>query len=158
MLQLIEIFCGKRTSSDLRRFGKTFSFMLSNQSFLDSFETEEACYFKGTWVADIPVLVRKEKVSGYLFINASHFCSPYGKANQYTNWERNNTSKDLIRYLTLSLNTPSTLSILTGMSKVWLGTYIHADLLPHLASWISPEIAIKVSIIVNMISKVKWNE
>jgi hypothetical protein len=129
---------------------------MTNEILLQQFETPEANFFKGIWIADITVLVRKDKRSGCFHINASHFCHPNKKAKQFSNWSRNQSTQDMITYMNTISADPSIVTALEVPNE-WKGTYIHLDLFPHLASWISPQIAIKVSAIVNMLYKEKFS-
>ena len=60
----------------------------------------------------------------------------------------------MISFLSTISADPPTVKV-QNLSIDWRVTYIHLDLFPHLASWISPQIAIKVSVIVN---KIYYNE
>jgi hypothetical protein len=60
----------------------------------------------------------------------------------------------LMKYLRSSVYIPMTdllINVKGGDKKLQMvtGTYAHPDLVPHIASWVSPSFAIKVSRIVN---------
>ena len=84
------------------------------------------------------------KKTGY--INATKLCKDGGK--ELSEWKRFNHSKKFIDYLS-SLGYPKEL-IVKNMSGDYItrGTYVHPKLIPHIASWVSPEFALKVSDIV----------
>ena len=86
------------------------------------------------------------------YINATKLCSDGGK--QMKNWLRNDCNKELIEYFD-KINDGSNLSrhkyeVRNGTKCNNInGTYVHPDLIPHIASWVSPAFAYKVSKIVN---------
>ena len=84
------------------------------------------------------------------YINATKLCTDGGK--QVKAWLRNDGNKELIKYFENSHRsnfTPMT-NILTGGQNTDLrGTYVHPKLITHIASWVSPSFAWKVSEIVN---------
>ena len=84
------------------------------------------------------------------YINATKLCTDGGK--QVKAWLRNDGNKELIKYFENSHRsnfTPMT-NILTGGQNTELrGTYVHPKLITHIASWVSPAFAWKVSEIVN---------
>jgi len=94
---------------------------------------------------DFKVLIMAD--NGY--INATKLCSDGEK--EFTNWMLNAASKDLILELQSSLGIPRELVIVKNMrgSYETRGTYVHLDLIPHIACWVSPRFALKVSRIVN---------
>lgn len=94
---------------------------------------------------DLEVVVLKEK--GY--INATKMCALGGKA--YKNWSRLDSANDLFKEVSLSAQKCSdSLSIqITGNQAEIIGTYLHQDIIVHVASWVSPKFAIMVSKIVN---------
>ena len=84
------------------------------------------------------------------YINATKLCTDGGK--QFKNWTRNDSSKELIEYFEKShrLEFEPMTNILTGGQNTDLrGTYVHPKLITHIASWVSPSFAWKVSEIVN---------
>ena len=100
------------------------------------------------------LMLKTDKDRGYKagYINATKLCQNAGK--QLGHWVRNDDSKKMIETffsafqirkaeLIIKINTGS--KHLTQLR----GTYVHPDLIPHIASWASPEFAIKVSKIVN---------
>jgi len=84
------------------------------------------------------------------FMNANKICKEAGK--DFFNWKKNTQSKELIEALSLSTGIQKNdIMYINATSKniETRGTYVHPDLIPHIASWASPEFAIKVSKIVN---------
>ena len=84
------------------------------------------------------------------YINATKLCADGGR-NMYK-WLENKGNKELIEYFENSH--PSEFGgmtkILTGGQNTDLrGTYVHPKLITHIASWVSPAFAWKVSEIVN---------
>src|SRR5277367_5380449 len=106
------------------------------------------------------------------FLNISRLCSDGGK--QFKHWIANASSKKLIHALTQQLSTVAqenthvnsngrqdpdagiptwackciTKIVTSNMNeadKIICGTYIHIDLVPHVACWISEHFALKVS-------------
>lgn len=86
--------------------------------------------------------------SGY--INATKLCADGGKLLK--NWSANKTSQELILECLESHgleSQPVTMTVSGGQNTTIRGTYAHPDLIPHIASWVSPKFAINVSKIVN---------
>jgi hypothetical protein len=84
------------------------------------------------------------------YINATKLCADGGKLLK--NWSANKNSQELIIECLEShgLETqPVTMTVSGGQNTTIRGTYAHPDLIPHIASWVSPKFAIKVSKIVN---------
>ena len=87
------------------------------------------------------------------YINATKLCAHGGK--RFDNWIRNDASKELMKEfedtINISLETPLKISILVngGNYGYVKGTYVHPDLIPHIASWVSTKFAFKVSKIIN---------
>ena len=83
------------------------------------------------------------------YINATKLCADGGKILK--NWTRNDFAKELVVCLeSHGLNIePVTMTVSGGQNTTIRGTYVHPDLIPHIASWVSPKFAIKVSKIVN---------
>src|SRR3977135_1495460 len=92
------------------------------------------------------------------FINATRLCSDGNK--ELKHWYENQSSKELMRCLSMKLGECGDIeSILvrkvvktfnqTDIEKAVSGTYFNPLLIPHIACWISPEFAIRVSEIVN---------
>jgi hypothetical protein len=95
---------------------------------------------------DFKILIRKK--DGY--VNMTKLCKDGGK--ELFNWSANDNSKKIIDELSSSLGIPrdDVLTVVVGGKNTDLrGTYVHQDLVPHIASWISPQFAFKVSRIVN---------
>uniref|UniRef100_A0A6C0CBN0 KilA-N domain-containing protein n=1 Tax=viral metagenome TaxID=1070528 RepID=A0A6C0CBN0_9ZZZZ len=78
------------------------------------------------------------------FINVSKLCNDIGK--RYSNWTRNSTVIELIDALAESLNiTADELMVSAKNEKNNLrGTYVHPQLMIHVAYWCSPIFAVKV--------------
>lgn len=101
-------------------------------------------YYKGTY-AGFKVLIMKE--NGY--INASKLCKDGDK--MFGHWHEKQGSKDLIIELASSIDLPIELIVIKNMKGPYecRGSYVHRDLVPNIASWISPSFSLKVSRIVN---------
>jgi hypothetical protein len=90
--------------------------------------------------------VTMDMTNGY--INATKLCADGGK--RFDNWIRNNGSKELIKEFENVDNPIKILITVTGGTNHYLrGTYVHPDLIPHIASWVSTKFACKVSKIIN---------
>ena len=81
------------------------------------------------------------------YINATKLCADGGK--RFDHWLENKNSKELIKECQLPEFRESTMLVKGGQIPIITGTYVHPDLIPHIASWVSPKFAIKVSKIVN---------
>ena len=84
------------------------------------------------------------------YINATKLCSDGGK--QMKNWLRNDGNKELVEFFENShtlIIEPMTIIVTGGQNTLLRGTYVHPKLIPHIASWVSPAFAYKVSEIVN---------
>jgi hypothetical protein len=95
---------------------------------------------------EFKVLIRRR--DGY--VNATKLCKEGGK--EFFHWSSNEASKRMANELSTSLGIPRDglfQVIVGGIDADLRGTYVHQDLVPHIASWISPQFAIKVSRIVN---------
>jgi len=90
------------------------------------------------------------------FINATKLCSNGSK--RFENWYRNSGSKEMIEFFTSQLNTECRLVIAGGKNTEISGTYVHIDLIPHIASWISVSFAFKISTIISEWKKQHGNE
>lgn len=92
------------------------------------------------------------------FINATKLCSLVknddgGITRPYKGWKRTDDSKELFEALAMEEH-------LCSADELWFvinggkipevcGTYVHPDIIPHVAAWVSKPFAIKVSKIVN---------
>jgi hypothetical protein len=108
------------------------------------------------------------KDNGY--INATKMCQSGGK--DYKNWAQNKNSQNLIQIIESDISSgkgvlavedtsagiPAEASLTcifiqtsntTPIQQKISGTYVHPDLIPHIACWISPDFALKVSRIIN---------
>lgn len=81
------------------------------------------------------------------YINATKLCAVGGK--QMKNWLQNNGSKELIKEFENVDNPTKILIMNMSGSNETRGTYVHPDLIPHIASWVSTKFACKVSKIIN---------
>src|ERR1700733_16049915 len=81
------------------------------------------------------------------YINATKMCKDEGK--RFDNWLRNQGSEELIDAFMKSPHIRGNIiiTISSGINE-YRGTYVHRKLITHIASWISPIIAEKVSDIV----------
>jgi len=114
-------------------------------TFEDDRENNEYVY--GMY-GDFKVIIMKE--NGY--INASKLCELGGK--RYSNWFRNDSSREIIKIEKNIIHdkTGEKKEVTIKMLNVNIhlrGTYVHPDLIIHIASWVSPEFAIKISTIMN---------
>ena len=89
--------------------------------------------------------VTMDMTNGY--INATKLCADGGK--QMKNWIRNDGNKELIKYFEENRSNTEPVLITDNSYGITRGTYVHSDLIPHIASWVSPAFAYKVSKIVN---------
>jgi 3-dehydroquinate dehydratase len=94
------------------------------------------------------------------YINATKLCSSGGK--QFKNWIRLDGSQELCNKLlelgSVLSQTKQIIEQVTAGDYETRGTYVHPELVPHIASWIYPEFAIKVSRIVNehIVREYEW--
>jgi len=98
--------------------------------------------------ADFDVIMNME--TGY--INATKLCNDGGK--KFFKWNENAGNKELIKYFEENHGSPNLeghkYEVRNGTKCNNInGTYVHPDLIPHIASWVSPAFAYKVSKIVN---------
>ncbi len=103
---------------------------------------------------EVYLMMRSDKVKGYRagYINATKLCSSAEK--KFPHWLENNNSKKMISAFSVAIGIPEAtmmVKIMTSSKSLTQirGTYVHPDLIPHIASWASPVFAIKVSKIVN---------
>ena len=86
------------------------------------------------------------------YINGTKLCADGDK--RFDNWIRNNCNKELIKYFQecqsgSSIMRSQTYEVRNGTNNNNInGTYVHPDIIPHIASWVSPRFAHKVSVIV----------
>ena len=83
------------------------------------------------------------------YINATKLCKYGGK--RFRDWLKNSESKNLVQEFTNCLGIPKEklLQTRTGVPNNLRGTYVHPDLIPHIASWVSPRFCIMISRIIN---------
>jgi hypothetical protein len=108
---------------------------------------DEYCY--GNY-GEFKVIMMKK--NGY--INATKMCQyiseQTGSKKKYNHWKENISARELINCVsTLSGIPDSALFIEPDIAVKLRGTYVHPKLIPHIASWASPEFAVKVADIVN---------
>jgi KilA-N domain/Protein of unknown function (DUF3627) len=103
---------------------------------------------------EVYIMMKSSKETGYIagYINATKLCDMANK--RFTNWAANADAKKMINAFASASGIPDAQMMIkiTTSSKSHIrirGTYVHPDLIPHIASWASPEFAIKVSKIVN---------
>jgi hypothetical protein len=94
--------------------------------------------------------VTMDMTNGY--INATKLCADGGKLIK--NWTRNDGNKEFIKYCENiddgSNSNRHIYEVRNGTKCNNInGTYVHPDLIPHIASWVSPAFGYKVSKIVN---------
>lgn len=109
-----------------------------------TFESVDNQYEWGYYF-DFKVLIMSK--NGY--INVTKMCQDGNK--QFRFWLQNDSSKELLDELERSESIPSDLVMIkigTGAND-YRGTYVHLDLVPSIAGWISPAFALKVNRIVN---------
>ena len=81
------------------------------------------------------------------YINATKLCADGGK--RFDHWSANKSSQELTEEVKKNLPEFREALITDNSYGLTRGTYSHPDLIPHIASWVSPKFAIKVSKIVN---------
>jgi hypothetical protein len=96
---------------------------------------------------EFKVLMMRE--NGY--INVTKLCKEGNKA--FIHWRETKTSKSFVNEVSsaIGISIADILITINGGNQTLLtrGTYAHPELVPHIASWVSPSFAIKVSRIVN---------
>lgn len=110
-----------------------------------AYESINDTYSKARY-GDFEVIINMK--TGY--INATKLSADGGKLLK--NWLANKNSQELLEEVENSVLLgfqPSTMLVKGGQIPIITGTYAHPDLIPHIASWVSPKFAIKVSKIVN---------
>ncbi len=100
--------------------------------------------------SDFTVIMMKK--NGY--INATEMCNNIteqtGSKKPFRHWQQNKSADELIGVVSSSVGIPTDeLMIIPKVPNELRGTYVHPDLIPHIASWASPKFAVKVSKIVN---------
>jgi len=86
-----------------------------------------------------------DMTSGY--INATKLCSIGGK--RFDHWLSNKGSKELIKEFEESNLREIKITLTGGQNLEIRGTYVHPDLIHHIACWVSTKFACKVSKIIN---------
>jgi len=77
------------------------------------------------------------------YINANKLCSNAGK--EFRKWKENKISLELISELSISLDIPAKdLMEIPNVKNELRGTYIHQQLIIHVAYWCGPNFAIKM--------------
>ena len=86
------------------------------------------------------------KQNGY--VNISKLCTEHNK--KFNDWKRLKRSVELMEFLSASAGIPADGLVLNPSEKIDLrGSYVHPEIAPDVAAWISPIIGITVSRIVN---------
>lgn len=85
---------------------------------------------------------------GTMMVNVTKLCIAAGK--RIDHWRSTNSSKRLIDAAMTTL-TRTRNQVIHSVRGGWLnqGTYVHPYLVPHIASWISAEFVMKVSLIID---------
>jgi len=81
------------------------------------------------------------------YINATKLCADGGKEMKH--WLENKGNKEMVKYFEENRSESRPVLIKDNSYGITRGTYVHPDLIPHIASWVSPAFAYKVSKIVN---------
>jgi hypothetical protein len=117
-----------------------------------TFESVDNEYEWGTYF-DFKVLIMSR--NGY--VNATKMCNDEGKKFRY--WLENQTSKDYISYVQGVEDIPADLIMIkNGIGhNDYRGTYVHPDLITHIAFWISSSFAHKVTKIMKEYNKKEEN-
>ena len=82
------------------------------------------------------------------YINATKLCADGDKLMK--NWLRNDNNKELIAEFEKNQLNNEPVLFTSDSYGITRGSYVHPLLIPHIASWVSPSFARKVSVIVNM--------
>ncbi len=89
------------------------------------------------------------------FVNITKLCRDGGR--RFEHWLENNKSKELIKWILKDIKRDGmeiyALESIKNVSNNLRGTYVHPDLVPHIAMWISPRFGIIVSRIIR-----EWRE
>ena len=80
------------------------------------------------------------------YINVTKLCNDNEK--QFKHWLEDQQWQDLIEVVKKNSGDPPIIKIMTE-NKDTCGTYCHSDLMPFIASWISPSFSVGLSQIVN---------
>lgn len=103
---------------------------------------------KFAWVyyGQIKLIIMKD--NGY--VHVSKLCNEGGK--KYGNWKRSKQADHVIKCLLETLNLKSESDLIINVHNIRIGlrgTYVHPDLIIHIAMWISPMFSIYVNFIVS---------
>ncbi|HSA76086.1 MAG TPA: KilA-N domain-containing protein [Nitrosarchaeum sp.] len=120
-----------------------FVYMSLTNIIFEFIDTEKK-YAKGKY-GEFEVLIMVK--NGY--VNATKMCNEDNKL--FSGWSRNKKTKMLIEEVSRSMQICMDLLFIEVMKgkNFTRGTYVHPLLVPHVATWISPVFAVKVSQIVN---------
>lgn len=80
----------------------------------------------------IEVIINKK--TGY--VNVTKLCKDGGK--EFKSWNKNNSSIEFVKFIskTLGLTRDQLIFTITGGQNTTIrGTYVHPDIIPHIASW-----------------------
>jgi hypothetical protein len=98
----------------------------------------------------VTMMMKADKSKNYHvgYINATSLCRLANK--EFRKWKRLDMATQLINAVSIETCIDvGELLVLPNVEIKLRGTYVHPDLIPHIASWASPEFAIKVSKIIN---------
>lgn len=90
------------------------------------------------------------------YVNATKLCVMGGK--RYGNWSASISAKTLIKKLEKKIGEKATIEELHSRDNELRGTYVHPDLVPIVASWVSDDFALYISKIINEWREVEQNE
>lgn len=100
---------------------------------------------------DIKVIIMKENS----YINVTKICNDATTKNngkkEFRQWKLLSVTHELLNEVSALVRIPPSELLITpkGLPNKLRGTYAHPDLVPHIASWASPQFAVRVSKIVN---------
>ena len=94
---------------------------------------------------DLLIIEKSNDIYEVGMINVTKMCQSQNK--QFKHWNENKSSKEFLEFVSQKYEHP--LQIVLRGSSPYVGTYIHQDILPHIAMWISNSFAYKVSQIIN---------
>jgi hypothetical protein len=90
------------------------------------------------------------------YINATYLCglatTKTGTKKEFRQWKQNSSTEELMGEVAAAvrMSTVDLTTVVNGGQVMEIkGTYVHPDLIPHIACWASPKFAVKVSKIVN---------
>ena len=96
---------------------------------------------------DFKVIIMKENS----YINATKICNDAktknGTRKEFRQWKENINANEIINEIVSSIGIPMDELLITpkNVSNEIRGTYAHPDLIPHIASWASPQFAVSIN-------------